>query len=70
MADERARGRSNIVALGVLARLLALPLAPLVAVAGRALKQKGLRSGAFAASAGRRSWRHCRAGRFRSGCHG
>ncbi|MDS4021039.1 MAG: 2-oxoacid:acceptor oxidoreductase subunit alpha [Candidatus Competibacter sp.] len=41
LAEKLPGGRSNIVALGVLARLLALPLEPLVE-AGRTLARKGL----------------------------
>lgn len=41
LADDVPEGRSNIVALGMLARLLALPLKPLAALVGRALNRKG-----------------------------
>ena len=42
LADDIAGGRSNIIALGLLARLLALPLKPLAALVGRVLNRKGL----------------------------
>ncbi|HRD65476.1 MAG TPA: 2-oxoacid:acceptor oxidoreductase subunit alpha [Candidatus Competibacter sp.] len=42
LADDVPEGRSNIVALGMLARLLALPLKPLAALVVRALNRKGL----------------------------
>ncbi|MER2584154.1 MAG: 2-oxoacid:acceptor oxidoreductase subunit alpha [Candidatus Competibacter sp.] len=42
LADDIAEGRPNIVALGLLARLLTLPVKPLVALVGRVLNRKRL----------------------------
>jgi 2-oxoglutarate ferredoxin oxidoreductase subunit alpha len=42
LADDVPGGRSNIIALGLLARLLAVPLKPLAALVGRVLNRKGL----------------------------
>jgi 2-oxoglutarate ferredoxin oxidoreductase subunit alpha len=42
LADDVPGGRPNIIALGLLARLLALPIEPLAALVGRALDRKGL----------------------------
>jgi 2-oxoglutarate ferredoxin oxidoreductase subunit alpha len=42
LADDIAGGRPNIIALGLLARLLGLPLKPLAALVGRVLNRKGL----------------------------